>query len=320
MTVAHDIASDIRTLTTKDVQLRQNIFTRAERLRSVVIGEGLEVLGEHPDSYWDVLVKAVGIFEESGIRRVWLPMALRELHIATFKNCPKLQQIALPGGLEIIWDYCFYGSGLRATEIPRSVTRIGDKAFYSCKSLQSVAFQEGSRLSRIGCCAFQATIIERFVAPSSLKAIGQGAFCSCKRLRHVELNEGLETLGSDDYLCTGAFQDTALENIKLPSTLKKLGCWAFFGCGSITNVALPDGLEYLGRRCFSDTGTRKLTLPDSLTEIDEDAFDTEEDILVRISPTAKPSNTSTLDLEPSCSSTLLAKPRSETCASRSYGI
>lgn len=78
-------------------------------------------------------------------------------------------------------------------------------------------------MSYLGCCAFEDTMVERFVAPSSLKVIGQGAFDGCKHLKHVELNEGLETLGSDDYLHAGVFQDTALEDIKLPSTLKKLG-------------------------------------------------------------------------------------------------
>ena len=67
--------------------------------------------------------------------------------------------------------------------------------------------------------------------------------------------EGLEVLGTDESqrdgsMWSGAFQESALENVRLPSTLKRIEYGAFMGCESLKTAKLPDGLEYLGNECF----------------------------------------------------------------------
>lgn len=69
--------------------------------------------------------------------------------------------------------------------------------------------------------------------PASLRTVAQGAFAECACLRTAEFCEGLEALGTDecsalgDKQTCGVFEKSALESVKLPSTLKKINRSAF---------------------------------------------------------------------------------------------
>ena len=58
-------------------------------------------------------------------------------------------------------------------------------------------------------------------------------------------------LGKDEYpngkeLC-GVFENSAIEDIKLPTTLKRIEYSAFKNCKCLKRVYLPEKLEYIGR-------------------------------------------------------------------------
>lgn len=72
----------------------------------------------------------------------------------------------------------------------------------------------------------------------------------------MEFCEGLEVLGTDestdeDKQSYGVFHGSSLENIKLPSTLKRIEHSAFNNCKNLKNINLPDKLVYIGKSCFS---------------------------------------------------------------------
>jgi hypothetical protein len=56
-----------------------------------------------------------------------------------------------------------------------------------------------------------------------LERIGRGVFCNCKHLKHIN---------------------------KLPSTLKKIGDYAFFLCRSLDSIEFPEGLQVIGEYAF----------------------------------------------------------------------
>lgn len=87
--------------------------------------------------------------------------------------------------------------------------------------------------------------------PSSVRIIHQGAFCKCQSLRKVALNEGLEVLGTDERIAIdigyyGVFEKSAVEEVVLPSTLKRIEYSAFEDCGHLKDIVLPEGLECIG--------------------------------------------------------------------------
>lgn len=47
----------------------------------------------------------------------------------------------------------------------------------------------------------------------------------------------------------------------------------FYECKNIKNVKIPNGIEYVGKECFWNSGIEEITLPGTLSEIGEKAFD-----------------------------------------------
>lgn len=42
------------------------------------------------------------------------------------------------------------------------------------------------------------------------------------------------------------FEESALEHVELPSTLRRIECCAFQDCENLKSVDLPETLEYIG--------------------------------------------------------------------------
>ena len=55
------------------------------------------------------------------------------------------------------------------------------------------------------------------------------------------MNEGLERVGPNGYdgeehVAFGVFAQSAVEDVRLPSTLKRIGCKAFESCHKLRNI------------------------------------------------------------------------------------
>lgn len=70
-------------------------------------------------------------------------------------------------------------------------------------------------------------------------------------------------------LSSPALADTVLQ---LPSALKRIEEDAFRGDTSLDEVVLPEAIESLGGGAFAESSLTKINLPDSLTEIADDAL------------------------------------------------
>ena len=89
-----------------------------------------------------------------------------------------------------------------------------------------------------------------------------------ERIAALVIDEGVSEIPD------GAFEYfRRLEDIRLPSSLKRIGRSAFSQCDSLKRIDLPEGLERLGGYAFQDTpGLKELTLPASLTVLEEQAL------------------------------------------------
>lgn len=75
----------------------------------------------------------------------------------------------------------------------------------------------------------------------------------------MQLNEGLVKLGEkgvvNGWKYEGeVFYETAIESIKLPSTLKRLEYQTFYHCDNLKSVEIPNGVECIGKECFLGSG------------------------------------------------------------------
>ena len=156
-------------------------------------------------------------------------------------------------------------------KLPSTLKRIEHRVFAGCKDLKVVRFPE--RLKYLGKFCFSQSGLESVDFPASLRTVSQGSFSQCKNLRSVKFAEGLEALGTDEYqsdgsMWSGAFQESALENVRLPSTLKKIEYRTFAGCENLKAIEFPDGLEYLGKDCFYESGLESINIPPALKTIE----------------------------------------------------
>ena len=212
-----------------------------------------------------------GAFQESALESVRLPSTLKRIEYRTFMGCRNLKTVELPDGLEYIGEECFYKSWLESIRIPPALKTIETRTFYDCKNLSRVEFSEG--LEHLGELCFWQTGLESVDFPASLRTISQGSFSECKNLKSARFAEGLEVLGTyesqrDIIMWNGAFQKSALESVILPSTLKRIAYRTFTGCKNLTAVELPDGLEYLGKDCFYESGLESINIPPALKTIE----------------------------------------------------
>ena len=97
----------------------------------------------------------------------------------------------------------------------------------------------------------------------------------------MQLNERLEKLSNTDTISWTeykgrVFAASVVESIRIPSTVKRIEIEMFANCRNRTSVEIPRGVEYIREKCFEHSGIREVTLPSTLKEIDEKAFDCSE--------------------------------------------
>lgn len=248
-----------------------------------------------------------------------------ELADEAFTGCSELVSVKIPYSVVRIGAGTFgYCGSLKTVEFSESVKIIGDRAFNECVSLADIQLPES--LTEIGRYAFwNCQSIENIYISANVNSIGYSAFTYCKNLVEIDVNEenpyfhsvngvlynkncteliswpeanvnfvleeGLTHIGAAAF-----YENTNIENIKLPSTvthigeyafhqcgnlktmefsssLKEIGAWAFRGCILLENVQFPYGLEKIGNNAFANCdGIVVLELPDTLTELGESAF------------------------------------------------
>lgn len=110
-------------------------------------------------------------------------------------------------------------------------------------------------------------------------------FPPMKKLDSFEVPDGITRLGKD------SFYECQVKSVKLPSSVKKIGSYAFASFAGeydydydgnytphahtkslLTGIILPEGLEEIGKLAFWNAPIKSVTLPESLTVMGQGAF------------------------------------------------
>ena len=117
---------------------------------------------------------------------------------------------------------------------------------------------------------FYETKITNVHFPSTLEEIGEWSFANCKSLMcEISLPHSLKRIGS------AAFSTSAIKgNLALPEGLEFIGDSAFYSCYGLTgSLTIPSGIKVINKDAFAYCGfTGNLTLPMGLTAIQQSAF------------------------------------------------
>lgn len=202
-------------------------------------------------------------------------------------------EVTLPSSLRSIGQYAFYYcASLTEIAIPENVTFIGSFAFRKCSALGSVTFVRpeawtagetalssseladgasaaSALISKYYSVDMYATVNEygelfwRFDPEGVLAIYGKGAmsdhtktnmpwFSLASRINKVIIGEGVTSIGKSAFNSEKTY--FAITELSLPSTLRSIGQYAFFGCKGITSVTLPESLETIEGFAFRKTG------------------------------------------------------------------
>ena len=261
-------------------------------LSQITIPDSVEVIGEYA-------------FEGCNLSSIRLGPKLKAVLPFAFHSNP-LENIEIGSGVEYIGNQAFARCTMSRLVIPDNVKTIEDKAFAQCNELEEVhigsgltnirgeVFSDKGNLKRFtvsdgnpkyasidGILVHKADYSLKMLPPKALtpnrliKEKDGVLFYKDKLLLYPADREGSSYTVPEGIkeIADSAFEHTSLEEIKLPSTLLKIGSCAFLECTSLKKINLPDGLEELGDYAFLGCiSLESIRIPGSLEKISEWAF------------------------------------------------
>lgn len=212
-------------------------------------------------------------------------------------------------------DLAFENSDITSVEIGDNVTYIGLSAFRDCKSLKKAVLGKNILNIDEGCFDGCASL-EEITLPKSLEKLGGAVFAACTSLKKVELEDGGNFAIKDDILFSSDYKTLycALPYAKItdytcPDSVETLMPFAFYNCVTLTNfnfsknikavpqatfigcknlkeLVLPDTVTQIGAAVTTLSGIKKITIPSSVTTINDSAFvnsdgEIDSDIIIR---------------------------------------
>jgi hypothetical protein len=275
-----------------------------------------------PDTIEGLTVTSMGDYAFSwcdSLTSITIPDSVTSIGNYAFEYCTSLTSITIPDSVTSIGNYAFENcTSLTSITIPDSVTRIGDYAFDYCTSLISITIPDS--VTSIGSEAFSYTI-EYVIILSADTNYEEDSFSDGSILIYAynhKFNEGeviaptkyrdgytlytcsdcdltyksdyVESLDSDseysgiyytiddDQITITGLADDSITEVTIPDTIDGLpvtiiGYAAFRNCTSLTSITIPDTVTSIDESAFySCTGLTGITIPASVTNIGDFAF------------------------------------------------
>ena len=190
--------------------------------RTVVnVPESVEVIGEYA-------------FSACSLTKVTLPSSLRTIEAYAFRSCRSLTELEIAEGVTSIGTQAFADCrALTELILPESVETIGEKAWANCGSLENLTVpflgtteNASCRLSYLGSSPKNNLTIKR-------GTLAEYALADCF-IKEIVLPENLTEIP------ISAFSGNSITTIDIPDTVETIDYNAFFNCGALTYIRLPD--------------------------------------------------------------------------------
>jgi len=152
--------------------------------------------------------------------------------------------------------------------ISDGITSVGDAAFDSCFNLQKLHL--GKDIASLGWRSFGNCIsLENITFPSSISYIDEMTFLGCTGLTNVyisdlyswcNINFGAGHANPLSYAKNLYVNGTIAREITIPSDIKKINNYIFYGLGCLEKVIIPDGVISIGMEPFGNCENLKEVL------------------------------------------------------------
>jgi len=284
-------------------------FYYCENLTKLTIPKSITIIGDNPFANCpklDLVNKSPHFIFEDGIlynknknRLIYcaikrkskiceIPESVLSISKHSFYNCIKLRKIVIPPSVKIIENNPFSNLPLLKLENNSPHFIFKDGALYN-KTMTTLFYYEHGTKSKhlmipegvkiIGRHSFyNCKTIERITIPASVKIIGYNPFTNCSSLKLINNspefayeNGALYNKKKNELIYYSISNTT--ETFVVPSSVKKIGRSAFFGCFNLRRVELPEGLLKIDRSAFANCiNIKEINIPKSVESIGEWTF------------------------------------------------
>ena len=248
-------------------RIGDNSFYYCEQLHSISIPDSVTSIGE-----W-------AFFYCTELTSITIPDSVTSIGNCAFQNCSGLTSVTIGNGVTSI-GYSAFASTAWYNNQPNGLVYAG-KVAYEYKGTMpdntTITLKEGT-LGIAGCAFDHCKGLTSITIPDSVTSIGEGAFAYCTELVNITVADGNTKYHSAGNCLIETESKTLIAGCKnsiIPAdgSVISIGWYAFSGCTSLTNIAIPDRVISIGWYAFLGcTSLTSITIPDSVTSIGEGAF------------------------------------------------
>ena len=212
-----------------------------------------EMIGTHAMPVVPGTVRVDGLFfgetVPRAVRSVRFPDTLTYIGAEAIAF-PQLDELRLPPSLETMSDYAIYAGSIGRLVIPAGYT--GSLDVTERTVIDGYEVEEGNpRYRSVDGVLFSADGKTLIRYPNGRKAL------------HYDVPQGVETLA--DHAFDDDLMSIPLQSVSLPIGLRKIGRYAFIGCGRLNSLAVPLTVTELAPNAFSTcVSLERLSLPPGL--------------------------------------------------------
>lgn len=172
---------------------------------------------------------------------------------------------------------------LTSIVLPKTLRNLGKNAFLRCTRLTSCIIPD-STITEIPFEAFWKAGLIEFRVPEGVTYIEQRSFEQMPNLQRVQLANSVQKVSPWAFYILDALQDPIYNDsmfvlmpmnyqgaYTIPTGIQAICSSAFYGCGKITKLTIPEGVKYIGRSALNFTinaGIKTLSFPASLEHIE----------------------------------------------------
>ena len=204
------------------------------------------------------------------LKRIVFPALVSNYRASWLQQCDYVDEIVLPGQLDVIDHYVFEKPSLRKLWVGKDVYEIKQGA---CEKTQLVEFsidEENPFLWSDGDGVYSrdgksfialARPVSSYAIRSGCETIEKKACMGIRALQEVVIPDSVTTIREF------AFAHTGLTMASVPASVGVIEPKAFFHCLNLRSVELSEGLKVLGESAFAESGLESVYIPATIESI-----------------------------------------------------
>ena len=245
------------------VEIQPNAFWKCEKLTTVTLPDSLQTLG-------------YGVFMEcASLTEIEIPHGISKIEQDMFQGCTSLVRVGISDSVTEIGAYAFYGcQSLAEIKLPDKIECINNNTFYDCDSLTEITIPEG--VTKIGASAFyDADGLQAVRLPESLQEMDPYAFALCDSLASIRIPQSVTYIGDCAFKNCFALLDMTVDpqntvyksedNCLIEISKERL-------MFASVQSSIPQGVKIIGESVFDHSTITRITIPESVTQIEYMAF------------------------------------------------